>query len=66
MAYVLFKLGREEEAKLSLASAIDLARPLNPFLPNAFRLQWVIKSISLLFAETREKEAQEPSLIVKP
>ena len=38
MAYVLFKLGRNEEAEISLAVAIDLEKPLNPIQPNAFPL----------------------------
>ncbi|MEW6376057.1 MAG: hypothetical protein AB1502_09765 [Thermodesulfobacteriota bacterium] len=66
MAYVLFKLGRQEEAKVSLSAAIDLEKPLNPIQPNPFLFQLVIKSIFTLLAETYEKKAKEPSLIVKP
>ena len=66
MAYVLFKLGRSEEAEISLAVAIDLEKPINPIQPNAFLYQLVIKSISALLAEAYEKEKKEPSLIVKP
>jgi hypothetical protein len=66
MAYVLFKLGRQEEAKISLAVAIDLKKPLNPIQPNLFLFQLVIKSIFALLAETYEKKTKEPSLIIKP
>jgi hypothetical protein len=66
MAYVLLKLGREEEAKISLSVAIDLERPLNVIQPNPFLLQLVIKSIFTLLAEAYEKKSKEPSLIVKP
>jgi hypothetical protein len=66
MAYVLFKLGREEEARISLAVAIDLEKPVNPIQPNPFLFQLVVKSIVTLLAEAYEKKAKEPSLIVKP
>jgi hypothetical protein len=66
MAYLLFKLGKKEEARLSLAVALDLEKPLNLIQPNPFLLQLVVKSIFILLAETREKKAKEPSLIVKP
>jgi hypothetical protein len=66
MAYVLFKLGREEEARISLAVAIDLEKPVNPIQPNPFLFQLVVKSIFTLLAEAYEKKEKEPSLIVKP
>jgi hypothetical protein len=66
MAYVLFKLGREEEAKNSLAVAMDLEKPLHPIQPSPFLLQLVTKSIFSLLAEAKEKKSKEVSLIVKP
>jgi hypothetical protein len=66
MAYLLFKLGREEEARLSLAVAFDLEKPLNLIRPNPFLLQLIVKSIVTLLTEANEKRAKEPSLIVKP
>jgi len=66
MAYVLFKLGREEEAKISLSVAMDLEKPLNPIQPNPFLFQLVIKSIFNLLAESYKKKSKELSLIVKP
>ena len=66
MAYFLFKLGREREAKISLSAAMDLQKPLNPFQPNPFLFQLVIQSIFTLLSETHEKKTKEASLIVKP
>ncbi len=66
MAYIYFKLGREEEAKISLAVAIDLKKPASPLQPNPFLFQLVIKSIFTLLKEAYEKKVKEPSLIVKP
>jgi len=66
MAYVLFKSGKEEEAKISLSVAIDLEKPLNPIQPNPFLSQLVMKSIFSLLTEANEKKAKEVSLIVKP
>jgi hypothetical protein len=66
MAYVLFKLGREEEAKISLSVAMDLEKPLHPIQPNPFLFQLVIKSIFSLLKEVYEKKSKDVSLIVKP
>jgi hypothetical protein len=66
MAYVLFKLGKEEEAKICLSVAMDLEKPLNPIQPNPFLFQLVTKSIFSLLAESYEKKSKELSLIVKP
>jgi hypothetical protein len=66
MAYLLLKLKREEEAKISLAVAMDLEKPLNPIQPNPFLFQLVVKSIFSLLAEAYEKKSKEVSLIVKP
>jgi hypothetical protein len=66
MAYVFFKLGKEEEAKISLSVAMDLAKPLNPIQPSPFLFQLVMKSIFGLLTEANEKKSKEVSLIVKP
>jgi hypothetical protein len=66
MSYVFFKLGKDEEARISLAVAIDLEKPLNLIQPNPFLFQLVVKSIFALLAEAHEKKAKEPALIVKP
>lgn len=66
MGYVLFKLGREEEARLSLAVALDLEKPLNLIQPNPFLFQLVVRSIFYLLAEVDEERTKEPSLIIEP
>lgn len=66
MAYVLFKLGRGEEARMSLAVALDLKKPARLIQPNPFLFQLVIRSILALLREAYEKKAKEPSFIVKP
>lgn len=66
MAYYLFKSGKEEEAKVSLAVAIDLKKVPNVIRPNPFLFQMVVKSIFGLLTEAYEKKKQEFSLIVKP
>jgi len=66
MAYVLFKLGKGEEAKISLSVATDLEKPFNPIQPSPFLFQLVTKSIFTLLTEAREKKSKEVSLIVKP
>jgi hypothetical protein len=66
MAYIFFKLGKQEEARISLAVAIDLEKPMNPIQPNPFLFQLVVRSIFTLLKESYEQKAKEPSLIVKP
>lgn len=66
MAYYLFKSGREEEAKVSLAVAIDLKKAPNVIQPNPFLFQLVVKSIFALLSEAYEKKKEEYSLIAKP
>jgi len=66
MAYYLFKSGREEEAKVSLAVAIDLKKAPNVIQPNPFLFQLVVKSIFALLSEAYEKKKEEFSLIKKP
>ena len=66
MAYVLFKLKREEEATIALSVAMDLEKPLNPIQPNPFLFQLVMKSIHSVLAEAYKKKSKEGSLIVNP
>ena len=66
MAYVFKRLGKEEEARISLAVAIDLEKPLNPIRPNPFLFQLVVKSIAPFLKEAHEEKAKEPSFIIKP
>jgi hypothetical protein len=66
MSYVLFRLGRDEEAKVSLAVAMDLEKPLHPIQPTPFLFQLVTTSILGLLAEAKEKKSKDVSLILKP
>lgn len=66
MAYYLFKSGREEDARVSLAVAVDLKKTPNLIRPNPFLFQLVVKSIFGLLSEAYEKKKQEFSLIRKP
>lgn len=65
-AYLLLKLGKGEEAKICLATAVDLEKPVNPIEPNPFLFQLVVNSILGLLADNHEKEEKGPSLIIKP
>ncbi len=65
-AYVLLKLDRSDEAKRSLAAALDLEKEISSFRPNPFLLQLVITSIYRVIAEKYEKTEKEPSLIIRP
>lgn len=66
MAYYLFKSGKEEEARITLAVALDLKKPPNLIQPNPFLFQLVVKSIFTLLKEAYEKKVKEPSFIMKP
>ncbi len=66
MAYILFKLGRTDEARCCLAAALDLEREISSFRPNPFLLQLVVTSIYRVMAEKDEEAEAEPSLIIRP
>lgn len=66
MAYVLLRLGRQEEARTALASAIELEKEMNPFRPHPFFHSLVVRSILLVVSESHEQRQKEPSLIVRP
>ncbi len=66
MAYLLYRMGKEEEAKLSFSVAIDLKKNPNLFRPNPFLYQLVTRSIFALLSEVEERSLKEPSFIIKP
>jgi hypothetical protein len=66
MAYFLYQMGKEEEARVSLSVALDLKKPLNLLRPNPFLYQLLSRSIFTLLSEGEEKGSKEPSLIIKP
>ncbi len=66
MAYYLYRSGKMEEAKASLAVAIDLKKPANSFQPNPFLYHLILKSIFIYLSKAYEEERREFQLIVKP
>jgi hypothetical protein len=66
MAFVFHRMEKEDEARIALAAAIDLEKPLNPIRPNPFLLQLVIKSILDLLKITHDEKKKEPSFIIRP
>ncbi len=66
MAYYLYRSGKMEEAKASLAVAIDLKKPANSFQPNPFLYHLVMKSIFIYLSKAYAEERREFQLIVKP
>jgi hypothetical protein len=68
VAYILWKIGREREAKQALSAAVDLKTPFSPIEPNPFIWNLLLKSIyGLIKTDYEEKEEeQKASLIVTP
>jgi len=68
VAYILLKIGKENEAKASLSAAIDLNNPFSAIDPNPFIWNLLLKSIYILIEEDHEKQEEEKktSLIVAP
>jgi hypothetical protein len=64
MAYVLWKQGRENEARMSFAAAVGLENESGLLSPNPFVLELVKRSLRSLME--KEKEREEPGLIVRP
>jgi hypothetical protein len=68
MAYILWKQGKEREAQMAVAVAVDLKAPLSPISPNPFIWNLLLKSLSgLLRSEDSEQEKKkQSSLIIAP
>lgn len=68
MAYILWKRGKEHEARMAVSAAVDLRFPVSPIEPNPFMWNLLLKSLSgLLRAEDGERERKErPPLIITP
>jgi hypothetical protein len=68
MAYILWKKGKEKEARTAVNAAVDLMTPLSPIEPNPFIWNLLLKSLSgLLGSESDErKEKERSSLIIAP
>ncbi len=67
-AYILFKTGKDKEARLALSAAIDLKNPFSPIEPNPFIWNLLLKSIYSKFKEDPDEmnEDEKSSLIVAP
>jgi hypothetical protein len=66
MALYLLETRREEQARLSLALALQLGEGDLGLLDISFLTGWVQKSLAFYLGQTKAKAAEEPSLIVKP
>ena len=65
-AYIIYKLGREEEAKICLAAALALKNENITSSHHPFLLELVKKSLSSAIWEEEQKARENPSFIVKP
>ena len=66
MAYVLWKQGRENEARVSLSAALGLENESTLLSPNPFLLELVKRSLLSLMEKEKEKQSEESGLIVRP
>jgi hypothetical protein len=66
LAYYLLKRGREDEASVCLAVALDLEKPPTAFQASPFLVQLVAQSMRRMLDERRAEKSKEPSFIVKP
>jgi len=67
-AYILWKQGKQKEARMTLSAAVDLTHPFSPLEPNPFCWNLLLKSLyGLLETEQGEQvKEKESSLIVTP
>ena len=67
-AYILFKTGKDREARQTLSAAIDLKNPFSSIEPNPFIWNLLLKSIYSDLEEDSDEmdEEEEPSLIIAP
>ena len=66
MAYVLWKQGRENEARVSLSAALGLENESALLSPNPFVLELVKRSLLSLMEKEKDKQSEESRLIVRP
>ncbi|OGL43957.1 MAG: hypothetical protein A2W05_08270 [Candidatus Schekmanbacteria bacterium RBG_16_38_10] len=65
ISFVLYKTGKEEEAKLALFTAINISESFEPE-KNLFLLELLKKSILKVKSIKEDRRKEEPSLIYKP
>jgi hypothetical protein len=66
MAYILWKKGKENEARTSLAAAISMEEESQFLSPHPFLLELVKRSLQIRLDEEKEKQEKEPALIIRP
>lgn len=66
MAYVLYKLGKEEGAKISLAASLALKDSDVPASHHPFLLGLMERSLSSALWEEEQREKENPPFIIKP
>jgi hypothetical protein len=66
MALYLLETRREEQAKLALTVAAQLEKGDPGPLDISFLTGWMQKSLAFYLGQTKQKAAEDPSLIVKP
>lgn len=67
-AYILWKLGTQKEARMTLSAAVDLTHPFSPLEPNPFCWNLLLKSLYGLLETEQGEQVKEnkSSLIVTP
>ena len=66
MAYILWKMKQENEARVALAAAAGMEKESGILTPHPFLMELVKRSLSSLLEEEKGKKEQEPGFIIKP
>ncbi|MEW6614375.1 MAG: hypothetical protein AB1401_02740 [Thermodesulfobacteriota bacterium] len=65
-AYIIYKLGKEKDARICLAAALALMSEGIPSSHHPFLLELVKRSLSSAIWEEEQKARENPSFIIKP
>ena len=66
MAYILWKKGLENEARITLAAAAGMEKESGVLAPHPFLLELVKRSLNYLQEQEKEKKEHEPGFIIRP
>lgn len=66
MAYVLWKKGQQNEARISLAAAVGLEEESGLLSPHPFLFELVKRSLTIHLAREEKKKEEELGLIIRP
>ena len=66
MAYILWKKGQENEARVSMAAAAGMEKESGILAPHPFLMELVKRSLSSQLEQEKEKKEQDPGFIIKP